>query len=84
MVNAVNPKYASVFPPPVGNQIKSTISLSGQSSLYIELRFNKINANWKGLHLPYTFFSLLYQVVSSSKSGITISFFKTNENVLLL
>ena len=61
MVNAVNPKYASVFPPPVGNQIKSTISLSGQSSLYIELRFNKINANWKGLHLPYTFFSLLYK-----------------------
>lgn len=31
-------KYASVFPPPVGNQIKSTISLSIDFLLTIELK----------------------------------------------
>ena len=27
MVNADNPRYASVFPPPVGTHIRSTMSL---------------------------------------------------------
>ena len=36
MENADNPKYASVFPPPVGNQIKSTVSLYLSSGFIIE------------------------------------------------
>jgi hypothetical protein len=46
MANAVTAKYASVFPPPVGNQSKSTtLFVSNESSLIVEYIFKRINAN---------------------------------------
>ena len=53
MVKAESPRYASVFPPPVGNQMTSTRSRSGQAGSAIALRFMRMNASWNGRHMRF-------------------------------
>ena len=49
-VNAANPRYASVFPPPVGKNNNSIISLSGLIGSFVPTRFISKKASWNGLH----------------------------------
>src|SRR5690606_23979552 len=44
-------RYASVLPPPVGNQITSTTSLDADSGLTSDSRVPRKKATWNGRHL---------------------------------
>ena len=45
---AMSPRYASVLPPPVGNQIRSTMSRSSASSSSADSNVSRRKANWNG------------------------------------
>ena len=55
MCNAVSPRYASVLPPPVGKNSRSTMAVwsaarSGCAGSVSDGRFSSTNASWNGRH----------------------------------
>ena len=54
IANAESPRYASVFPPPVGNQRRSTMRRSTPSSLAMPRRFSNMKPIWKGRQVRFS------------------------------
>ena len=50
MVQAARPRYASVLPPPVGKNSRSTISRSACSGSCSPQRLSRMKASWNGRH----------------------------------